>query len=245
MTSRLAFQALAGATASIAFAVSLTACTSNDQATSGTKPPAANTDLLEPEKQPSEMTPDEFALLPMESKLNYVGPILNTDTEATAARLNAALDGLGYAGYNYFNRPVVQPAITNSTQEITDQMTLASFQAWELSNQGTLKMDEAMKIADVTNRGREYNDLVELLGKPTPVISLHLAWENTREQLPNSGEYAEFQRVISYTEQIILSKDPYNPEYVKVTAGFMQGSVDNSGVWVLVRTNDTEAPPTP
>jgi hypothetical protein len=200
------------------------------------------TDLLKPVKQPSEMTPAEFSALRLESKLDYVGPILNSDTEATTARLNAALDELGYAGYNYFNRPVVQPSLSNSTQEISDQMTLADFQAWELSNQGTLKMDEAIKIADTITRGREYNDLTELFGKPTPVIPLKLAWEQTREQIPNTGEYAEFDNVISYTEQNILSEDPYNPEYVKVTAGFVQGNVENSGVWVLIKTNNTTAP---
>ncbi|MCV7300001.1 hypothetical protein H7J93_10190 [Mycobacterium barrassiae] len=105
MTSRSAFRVLATAS-SIVFAIGLSACSSNDQATSGTKTPAANSDLLEPEKQPSEMTPAEFSTLPLKSKLDYAGIILNTDTQSTAARLNKALDDLGYADYNYFNRPV-------------------------------------------------------------------------------------------------------------------------------------------
>lgn len=200
------------------------------------------TDLLKPVKQPSEMTPAEFSALRLESKLDYVGPILNSDTEATTARLNAALDELGYGGYNYFNRPVVQPSLSNNTQEIWDQFTLASFQAWERSTQGTLGVDDAYKMSEAIARGQKNTDLTDTFGDAIPAIPLSVGREDTREQLPKTGEYEMFDSVISFTKQEIITQNPNIPEYTKVIMGFKGGSLENSSRWILLDATSTTMP---
>jgi hypothetical protein len=77
-------------------------------------------------------------------ELDYAGPILNSNVEATTRELNDALDQMGYSGFNYFNRPIVAPSSTNTPQEIWDQITLGSFQSWNIAQGGDI--EEAKRV---------------------------------------------------------------------------------------------------
>ncbi|MCV7300000.1 hypothetical protein H7J93_10185 [Mycobacterium barrassiae] len=132
--------------------------------------------------------------------------------------------------------------MANSTQEIWDQFTLASFQAWERSTQGTLGVDDAYKMSEVIAQGQMNTKLTETFGDAIPAIPLGVGRESTREQLAKAGEYEEFDSVISFTKQAIITQDPNTPEYTKVIMGFKGGNLDDSERWILLESTRTKKP---
>lgn len=184
------------------------------------------------EQDPSAMSVAEFTALTRAQQLDYVGPKLNANTQTTTDQLNGALDSMGWGKYNYFNRPVVQPDVNNTPQQIWDQITLGSFQAWKTAQDGNLT--EADKLAEGVAEDQEYSDLTATFQNGGSAnIPLGVAWD--AQPRITSGEYdgveANGLGLVEFNKTDMISMDK-----VKVIARFEQGTQANSGRWVLVKT---------
>lgn len=170
-------------------------------------------------------------------ELDYAGPILNSDTSSTLARMNTSLAEMGWGEYGYFERPIVEPSVDNTAQQIWDQIALGEFQAWEAAQSGTPEaMSEAMQLAKGVVDGREYTDLVETFANGgTAVIPVGLVPDDAESPVFTTGKYKDIENS-GYGIKIFSKVNPIAGEGVRVTARLESGTVDNSMRWVLVKT---------
>lgn len=183
---------------------------------------------------PAQMTPDTFMQnLTRVEQMDYAGTKLNQNVEAQTVALNRELERMGWGDYNYFNRPVVEPVVTNTPQEIWDQITLAEYTAWKTAQAGDL--NEAKKLASAIAEGKEYDELVALFANGGgPVLPVGVGMD--AKPVITTGSYGgheanglgltEFRKIKAITG-----------DEVNVVVRFTEGTSPDSKRWVLVGTN--------
>lgn len=184
------------------------------------------------ETDPSKMSADTFNMLTRVQQMDYAGPKLNANLDSQASALNDELNRLGWKDYNFFNRSVVKPSVTNTPQEIWDQQTLGAFTAWKTAQGGD--MAEAKKLATGIAEGGEYDDLVSLFANGGGAV---IETGAASDALPviTSGEYSGVKAngagLIEFTKTNMMDGDQ-----VRVIMRFTSGNNPDSARWVLVKT---------
>lgn len=180
-----------------------------------------------------------------QEQLDYAGVELNTNMQATAARMRER--AMGTQNTTFFAgdtdtsaRTVVKPSLDNSPQQIWDQITVGTFQAWEAAQNGNI--DEAKKLAAVVAdpEDREYTDQLKTFtnANALSIAPDGVAW-NEQPVIAN-GEYEGIQAtptapLIEFNVNI-GGNDTGNR--IKAVLRFEQGSNPDANRWVLVSTHD-------
>lgn len=182
---------------------------------------------------PATMSADAFKYnLTRVQQMDYAGSKLNANIENQTKALNNELNKMGWQDYNYFNRPVVKPSLTNSPQEIWDQETLAAYTVWKTAQDGNAT--EARKLATAVAEEQEYNDITNTLANGGSAV-LEVGAASDASPVITTGEYdgvkANGAGVIKFTKTNVFDGDQ-----VKVIFRYTSGNNADSGRWVLVKT---------
>lgn len=178
-----------------------------------------------------------------QEQLDYAGTKLNTNMQATAERMR---DRIGRQ-YSIFTgddgqttRAMAMPSLDNTPQQIWDQITVGSFQAWEAAQNGNI--DEAKKLAAAVDdpEHREYTDEIKGFSNANAIRtnSEGVAWNE--KPVIASGDYEGITAtptapLIEFNVNI-GGNDAGNR--IKAVLRFEQGSTSDANRWVLVTTYD-------
>lgn len=172
-------------------------------------------------------------------QMDYAGTTLNQSVEADTQLVLDELKRSGWDDYDYFNRPIAEPSINNTPQEIWDQITLGYAHVRALASSGEIEdINEAKKIATAVAEEKEYSDLVETLATGGDNFSeVGLAYSSGALPVKASGSYSGVEAngapIISFTKEALTKN---SVDRVQVIARLTQGTDESSARWVVVKT---------
>ncbi|MGW8813071.1 DUF4190 domain-containing protein [Gordonia terrae] len=190
------------------------------------------------EQNPSDMSVDQFSSLNRTQQIDYAGTKLNESTEADTALVLAQLTRTGWDDYNYFNRPIVDPGVANSPQEIWDQVTLGYAHIRNLASSGGPAVNEARKLAYGVAEGGAYTNLTDDLGTDGNYSEVAVAYTDQRTQpVKSSGEYygvpSNGDPITSFVIEYLAT-----PEFLqtRVVLRFVLGTEADANRWIVAKT---------
>ena len=176
-----------------------------------------------------------------QEQLDYAGSKLNANAQATAERMRDRI-GRQYSNFTgddgQTTRTVVKPSLDNTPQQIWDQITVGTFQAWETAQNGNA--EEAKKLAAVVAdpEYREYTDQVKLFSDSRPDATDGVAWNEQPVIASGSYEGITATSTAPLIEFNVNNGSNDSGNRIKAVLRFEQGSTSDANRWVLVTTYD-------
>lgn len=212
--------------------------------------PSSNNGLAY-EKHPVKLlaekaTGDQFANLdadyPYEytlaEQLDYVGPKLNKDPHVTVEKMRSIMGSSHFTGEDGVTpRAIAAPSLSNTPQEIADQIAVGMFKAWEVAQTGDI--DEAKKyaagVADPESYG--YTNQIDAFSNSVGNFTEAVAWDE--QPLITSGEY---EGIVATTENPIMKFNTTSTMDTNVkreiVVQFGKGTNEDSARWRQVVLNN-------
>lgn len=175
-------------------------------------------------------------------QLDYAGVELNTDMQSTAERMRDQI-GRQYPIFTgedgVTTRTLAKPSLDNTPQQIWDQITVGTFQAWEAAQGGNMNIAKKLAAGVADPERREYTDQLETFSNTDAlsVIPEGVAWNE--QPVITQGEYED----ISASQNTPLIEFNVNiggngsGNRIKAVLRFEQGTQPDSARWVLVTTH--------
>lgn len=171
-------------------------------------------------------------------QMDYVGPKLNSDPRATVSKMREIMGSSHFTGDDGVTpRVIAKPSLSNTPQEIVDQIAVGMFRAWEVAQTGDI--DEAKKyaagVADPKSHG--YSNQIDAFSNSVGNFTEAVAWEE--QPLITAGDY---EGVVATPENPVMKFNTTSTSDTSVqreiVVRFDTGTSEDSSRWRQVVLNE-------
>lgn len=197
---------------------------------------------------PDTATGDQFANLDphypyqysIAEQMDFIAPELNKDIEDTIKRIRESVGQSHFTGEDGVTpRAVAAPSRTNTAQQISDQISLGTFKAWEIAQTGDVEKAEKYATGVTDPLYDEYENIIDAFDSKKPSMTEGVAWDE--KEIITSGDYMGISAsqegpLIQFNK---TSTTNTNDRFV-VVARFDQGSTPDANRWRLLLVDRIE-----
>ncbi|MFZ1360806.1 MAG: hypothetical protein WAS27_02155 [Candidatus Saccharimonadales bacterium] len=191
------------------------------------------------ETNPANMSLAQFEELSRTEQIDYAGSILNASVKSDTQLVLEQLDLTGWSDYNYFNREVVQPSLSNTPQQILDQLACGFAHVRDVANSDDPNgLNEAKKLAHGVAEGAMYDALLENLGTGDNLTYTEVsnASDENIRPLKTNGSYYDIEAngypIFSFEKEALGTREY---KRTRVVVRFIEGTDDSASRWVIAR----------